>query len=60
MEAVQATELQDGADQNSSDEEEEEEESDESEGDDVLDGQEDDVRLRAVNRRCKRKTWKTL
>lgn len=45
MEAVQATELQTGADQNSSDEEEEEEESDESEGDDVLDGHEDDVQV---------------
>ncbi|KIK40624.1 hypothetical protein CY34DRAFT_807035 [Suillus luteus UH-Slu-Lm8-n1] len=45
MEAVQATELQDGADQNSSDEEEEEEESDESEGDEVLDGHEDDVQV---------------
>lgn len=45
MEAVQATELQSGADENSSDEEEEEEESDESEGDDVLDGHEDDVQV---------------
>jgi RIO kinase 2 len=48
MEAVQANELQDGADQNSSDEEEEEEEeeeNDESEGGDTLDGHKDDVQV---------------
>ncbi|KAG2149935.1 RIO1 family-domain-containing protein [Suillus cothurnatus] len=48
MEAVQANELQDGADQNSSaeeEEEEEEEENDESEGGDTLDGHKDDVQV---------------